>query len=186
MKRFVSDFKQWSRVFENRSEEDPNQELEHLSVLADLGFIDDAEVKKVLRTRGVPDIIKYTKYIQEIVNSPEYGELQGHGLEIVSSKTQLLNGSILFGRPGYRPHDSYAIGLFPGPKLIRRMMPKGIPLGVWRRKIGSMDFIIRKLHDIPESKFYRVAMRWILDHIDFNDPEFSVKRRTRKGYFNQD
>jgi hypothetical protein len=186
MKRFVSDFKQWSRVFENRSEEDPNQELEHLSVLADLGFIDDVEVKKVLRTRGVPDIIKYTKYIQEIVDSPEYGELQEHGLELVSSKTQLLNGSIIFGRPGYRSHDSYAIGLFPGPKLIRRMTPKGISLGIRGRRIGSMDFRIKDLRDIPESQFYRVAMRWILDHIDFNDPKFSVKSRTRKGYFNQD
>ena len=97
-----------------------------------------------------------------------------------------MRGNVLFSFPGYRPHDKYAIGIYPGIKKIRRMTPKGIALGVWGRRIGSMDFLIKNLSFVPDDQFYRVAMRWILDHIDFEDPQFSVKRNTRKGYFDQD
>jgi len=183
VKNFIARFGQWSKVFENESEDDVNQRIEDLRQLVDLGMIDQPEITTFLRKRGVPTIIQNVPEIQEIVNSPEYAELQSHGLELVSSKTQLLNGSILFSFPGYRPHDKYAIGLFPGPKMIRRMMPKGIELDLWRRRVGSMDFRIKDLHNIPDDRFYRVAMRWILDHIDLEDPKFGMKRKTRKGYF---
>ena len=186
MKNFVAGFGQWSRVFENESEENIDQKIEDLRQLIDLGMIDQQEITAFLRKRGVPAIIENVPEIQEIMDSPEYRELQSHGLELVSSKTQLLNGSILFGFPGYRPYDGYAIGLYPGPKLIRRMTPKGIDLGIRFRRKGSMDFRIKDLRNIPEDSFYRVAMRWILDHIDLEDPQFSVKRNTRKGYFDQD
>ena len=186
MKNFVAGFRKWSRLFENESEENVNQKIEDLRQLAELGMIDKQEITSFLRKRGVPTIIEHVPEIQEIVNSPEYQELQERGLELVSSKTQLFNGSILFGFPGYRPRDKYAIGLFPGPKVIRRMTPKGIDLGIRNRSVGSMDIRIKDLRAIPEDQFYRVAMRWILDHIDFDDPRFSVKRNTRKGYFDQD
>ena len=186
MKNFVAGFGKWSTVFENESEEDINQKIEDLRHLAELGMIDAQEVTAFLRKRGVPTIIENVPEIQEIVNSPEYQELQERGLGLVSSKTQLFNGSILFGFPGYRPRDKYAIGLFPGPKVIRRVTPKGIDLGIRNRSVGSMDIRIKDLRAIPEDQFYRVAMRWILDHIDFDDPRFSVKRNTRKGYFDQD
>jgi hypothetical protein len=189
MENFLTGFGKWSKVFENESEENINQKIEDLRQLVYLGMIDDHEITAFLRKRGVPTIIKNVPEIQEIVNSPEYQELQDHGLELVSSKTQLFNGSILFGFPGYRPHDGYGIGLFPGPKVIRRMTPKGIWTGVRGRRpygIGSMDIRIKDLRTIPGDQFYRVAMRWILDHIDFEDPQFSVKHNTRKGYFDQD
>ncbi len=186
MKNFVIGFKQWSKIFENESEEDVNQKIEDLRQLVDLGMIDQQEITSFLRKRGVPTIIQNVPAIQEIVNSPEYKELQEHGLELVSSKTQLLHGTILFGKPGYRPYDGYAIGIFPGVKIIRRMTPKGIDLGIWGRRIGSMDFRIKNIDFVPDDQFYRVAMRWILDHIDLEDPQFSVKRKTRKGYFNHD
>jgi hypothetical protein len=188
VKNFVAGFGKWSTVFENESEEDINQKIEDLRHLAELGMIDAQEVTAFLRKRGVPTIIENVPEIQEIVTSPEYQELQDHGLELVSSKTQLFNGSILFGFPGYRPHDGYGIGLFPGPQVIRRMTPKGIWTGVRGRTpygIGSMDIRIKDFRDIPSDQFYRVAMRWILDHIDLDDPHFSVKRKTRKGYFDQ-
>jgi hypothetical protein len=189
VKNFVAGFGTWSRLFENESEEDVNQKIEDLRQLAELGMIDQHEITAFLRKRGVPTIIEHVPEIQEIVNSPEYQELQERGLELVSSKTQLLRGNVILGFPGYRPHDGYAIGLFPGNKYIRRMTPKGIWTGVRGRTpygYGSMDFRIKELRDIPEEQFYRVAMRWILDHIDLEDPEFSVKRKTRKGYFDQD
>jgi hypothetical protein len=185
VKNFIAGFGKWSKLFENESEEDINQKIEDLRQLVDLGMIDQAEITAFLRKRGVPTIIEHFQWIQEIVNSPEYAELQSHGLELVSSKTQLLNGSILFGFPGYRPYDGYAIGIYPGVKKIRRMTPKGIELGIWSRRIGSMDFMIKNLGFVPDDQFYRVAMRWILDHIDLEDPEFRVKRKTRKGYFDQ-
>lgn len=185
MKNFVVGFKQWSKIFENESEEDINQKIEDLRQLVDLGMIDQHEITAFLRKRGVPTIIQNVPAIQEIVNSPEYKELQEHGLELVSSKTQLLHGTILFGEPGYRPYDGYAIGIFPGVKIIRRMTPKGIDLGIWGRRIGSMDFRIKNIDFVPDDKFYKVAMRWILDHIDLDHPEFPVKRKTRKGYFDQ-
>lgn len=186
MKNFVAGFGKWSRLFENESEEDVNQKIEDLRQLADLGMIDKEEITAFLRKRGVPSIIENVPEIQEIVNSPEYQELQDHGLGLVSSKTQLLRGNILLGFPGYRPYDGYAIGIYPGIKKIRRMTPKGIALGVWGRRIGSMDFLIKNLSFVPDDQFYQVAMRWILDHIDLDDPQFSVKRKTRKGYFDQD
>lgn len=185
MKNFIAGFGKWSNLFENESEEDINQKIEDLRQLADLGMIDQTEITAFLRKRGVPTIIKNVPWIQEIVNSPEYRELQEHGLEIVSSRTQILRGNIIIGFPGYRPYDGYAIGIYPDVKKIRRMTPKGIDLGLWMRRIGSMDFLIKKLDFVPDDQFYRVAMRWILDHIDLEDPEFSVKRKTRKGYFDQ-
>lgn len=188
MKNFVTGFSKWSKVFENESEEDINQKIEDLRHLAELGMIDPSEITSFLRKRGVPTIIQNVPEIQEIVNSPEYHELQEQGLGIVSSRTQLMRGNIILGFPGYRPHDGYAIGIYPDIKNIRRMTPKGIWTGVRGRTpygIGSMDVMIKKLNFIPDDQFYRVAMRWILDHIDLEDPQFSVKRKTRKGYFDQ-
>jgi hypothetical protein len=183
VKNFVAGFGQWSRVFENRSDEDISQKIEDLRNLADLGMIDQQEITDFLRQEGAPALIKYSPEIQAIVNTPEYSELQSHGLELVSSRTQLLNGSIIFGFPGYRRHNGYAIGLFPFPKLIRRMTPKGIPLGVKNRRVGSLDFEIKRLGFVASNQFYQVAMRWILDHIDLSNPKFPVKQNTRKGYF---
>ena len=147
MKNFVAGFGQWSRIFENESEEDVNQKIEDLRQLADLGMIDKQEITEFLRKRGVPSIIEHVPEIQEIVNSPEYQELQAHGLRIVSSRTQLLRGNVILGFAGYRPHDKYAIGIYPGIKKIRRMTPKGIWTGVRGRTpfgYGSMDFQIKE------------------------------------------
>lgn len=183
MKNFVANFNQWSKIFENESDERMDQRLEDMRQLVDLGMIDDQEFKETLRKEGASALIKYDPQLTAITQLPEYRELQEHGLDIVSSRTQLMNGSIIFGYPDYRRSDKYAIGLFPGIKLIRRMTPKGIPLGIRSRRYGSMDFEIKRLNFVPDDQFYRVAMRWILDHIDFSDPAFSVRRNTRKGYF---
>ena len=186
MKNFVAGFREWSSVFENESDEEITQKIEDLHQLADLGMIDQHEIRDFLKKKGPSAMIKHLPEIAAITQLPEYGELQEKGLELVSSRTQLLNGSIIFAYPGYRRHNGYAIGLFPGPKLIRRMTPKGIPLGIRSRRYGSMDFEIKRLRFVSDDQFYRVAIRWILDHIDFNDPMFSVKRNTRKGYFDQE
>lgn len=185
MQKFVPNFKEWQRLFENESTDDLDTRLEDMRRLADLGMIDKRELRNFLKREGAPALIKYDPALTEITRLPEYRELQERGLDIVSSRTQLMNGSIIFGRPGYRPYDGYAIGLFPDIQKIRRMKPKGIPLGVRARKYGSMDFTIKDLSVDPEN-FYRVAMRWVLDHIDLDDPFFPVKNKTRKGYFDQE
>ena len=184
MKNFIHTYRKWSSIYESE-EYDAQEQIDDLKNLVRLGLIDESELLALLRKKGRSEIIENYPAIQEILNSPEYRELQEKGLTLVSSKTQLLNGSILFGRPGYRPKDRYAIGIFPGPMLIRRIMPKGIPLGVWGRRLGSMDFPIKELNFIPQHKFYGVAMRWILDHIDLENPQFPVKTKTRKGYFDK-
>jgi hypothetical protein len=193
MKEYITGFNKWSKIFENESTDDINQKIEDLRNLVNLGMIDKHVLTSFLRKRGANTIIEQVPEIQTIVNSPEYAELQSHGLSLVSSRTQLLNGSIIFAYPGYTPTNQFAIGIFPGPKLVRRLTPKGIELGVWRRHIGSMDVQIKKFPAVQDDQFYRVAMRWILDHIDFEEtnqrtgtPYFPVKNRTRKGYFGRD
>jgi len=195
MKKFVNNFSKWSKLFESELLENTDQMLADIKRLVELGIIDISELKAAIRKKDIPSIIAYTPGIKEILDSPEYKELQQHGLELVSSKTQLLNGSILFGYPGYIPSNQFAIGLYPGPKVIRRNCPKGINMGIRTRKdgIGSMDAVIKTFNFVEPHQFYQVCMRWILDHIDFKSintrsktPYFPVKSRTRKGYFNQD
>ena len=190
MKNFVDGFGEWSRLNE---EYNLDQEISDLKHLASIGMIDPSEIKKVLRKREKSAIIERDPAIQEVVNSPEYSKLQELGLGIVGSKTQLLNGNLIIGYPGYSPKDQFAIGLFIGDTVIKRMTPKGIPMGVWKRPIGSMNVRIKKLSNIQAGQFYRVAMKWVLDHIDFtqvdsmsNTPYFPVKKRTDRNYFNQD
>lgn len=192
MKEFISDFNRWAAIFENDSEYTDDQAIASIRHLVELGILKVSELRAFLREQGAATI-RNQSYIKEILHLPEYKEIQSHGLELVSSKTQLLNGTIVFGYPGYAPADQFAIGIFPGTKIIRRLTPKGIPLGIWRRGVGSMDFQIKKLPNVQDDQFYRVAMRWILDHIDFEEinqytktPYFPVKNRTRKEYFSQD
>ena len=192
MKEFISDFNRWASIFENESEYTDDQAIASIRHLVELGVLDVSELRAFLREKGADTIINQP-HIKEILNLPEYKELQSHGLELVSSKTQLLNGTIVFGYPGYIPANQFAIGIFPGSKVIRRLTPKGIPLGVWSRHIGSMDIRIKELLAVQDDQLYRVAMRWILDHIDFEKinqntktPYFPVKNKTRKGYFGRD
>jgi hypothetical protein len=185
MQNFIQGFSEWSRIVESTEPDDLKSKVEQLRHLAEIGMIEDYELKDFIRKQRSSNAVELIPEVQDIKNSPEYAELQSHGLELVSSRAQLFHGTFLFGFPEYSPRDGYAIGLFPGNKYIRRMKPKGIKLGVWKRELGSMDFRIKELRDIPNDQFYRVAMRWILDHIDLEDPKFGMKRKTHKGYFNQ-
>lgn len=93
------------------------------------------------------------------------------GLHMVSSPTQLANGSLIFSvDPEYRRKDGWGIGFFPGPKAIRRMTPKQINIGIGSRRggLGSMDINIKYFKDIiPSLDFYNKAMLWASENIDF-------------------
>lgn len=184
MEEYIYRFNQWNKLNE-ADEYSIDQQIQDISDMIELGVLPKSELTKILRTLSVDNIVETSPELNKIVNSPEYKALQENGLKIVSSRTQLLNGTVIIGFPDYNRGTSYAIGLFPGPKMIRRMMPKNIPLGVWRRPLGSMDFRIKQLRNLPSNEFYIAAMRWILDHIDLENPEFPVKHRTRKGYFDR-
>lgn len=106
----------------------------------------------------------------EALDSPEAQALFSKGVRLVSSPTQLLNGTLIFSMdPEYRRHDGWGIGLFPGPKTIRRITPKGINLKVWHRDLGSIDIPMKKIANAKDTTdFYKKAMQWAADNIDFN------------------
>lgn len=190
MKRFVSNFNSFSRINEN--EEDFDTKIKHLRRLVDLGLIPPSEINAALRKRGSSAILSNDEIFSGILNSPELAELKELGLDIVSSPVQLTNRTLVIGYPGYTPRNQFAIGLYPASTKIKRLHPKGIPMGQMFRRYGEMDVLIKKF---PEGSFrddldfYRKSMRWMLDHIDFTaensyskSPYFPVKSRTRKGY----
>ena len=191
MDNFIYSFNNWSRLNEN-SDDEISKKISDLSFLADLGMIPKKEILQFLYDEGAETLLKHNPIMQNFLKSPEYSELKALGLDIVSSRTQLRNGNIILGYPGYDPRTSFGIGLFLDTKYIRRMMPKGLPLGIQWRKLGSMDYRIKELTSVNTEDFYVIAARWILDHIDFEKstnshgiPDFPVKQRTRKGYFDK-
>ena len=110
--------------------------------------------------------------------------LIANGLYLVSSITQLGNGSLIFSvDPNYRRSDGWGIGFFPGPKIIRRMTPKGINIGVWSRTYGSMDILIKKFNDTgSDLEFYNTAMLWAAENIDFEHAKLYPENQVWKYY----
>lgn len=106
------------------------------------------------------------------------------GVYMVSSITQLGNGSLIFSvDPNYRRSDGWGIGFFPGPKIIRRMTPKGINIGVWSRTYGSMDILIKKFKDTgSDLEFYNTAMLWAAENIDFEHAKLYPENQVWKYY----
>ena len=106
------------------------------------------------------------------------------GVYMVSSITQLGNGSLIFSvDPNYRRSDGWGIGFFPGPKIIRRMTPKGINIGVWSRTYGSMDILIKKFNDTgSDLEFYNTAMLWAAENIDFEHAKLYPENQVWKYY----
>jgi len=106
------------------------------------------------------------------------------GLHLVSSPTQLANGSLIFSvDPNYRRSDGWGIGFFPGPKVIRRMTPTQINLGVWSRTLGSMDIAIKHFRDTTSNlDFYNKAMLWAADNIDFDHAVMYPEKHVWKYY----
>jgi hypothetical protein len=106
------------------------------------------------------------------------------GVYMVSSITQLGNGSLIFSvDPNYRRSDGWGIGFFPGPKIIRRMTPKGINIGVWSRTYGSMDILIKKFNDTgSDLEFYNTALLWAAENIDFEHAKLYPENQVWKYY----
>jgi hypothetical protein len=190
MKRFVANFSSFSRINEN--EEDFDTKLKHLRRLVDLGLIPQSEIKAALRKQGTAAMLSTDEIYSGILESPELEDLKALGLEIVSSPVQLSNRTLVIGYPGYTSRNQFAIGFYPAGFRIKRLTPQKISMGQMFRTVGEMD---QRIKQFPEGSFrddldfYRKAMRWSLDHLDFteknyysNSPYFPVKTRTRRGY----
>jgi hypothetical protein len=193
-------------------DESSEEKLAKLARLKDLGLIDPtqyredsksvkrdamlaADDKGLEKGSAIPEL-------KEVLRSPEAQVLRDRGLVVVSSVTQLLNGTLVWAKPGFRRADGWGLGFFPGPSKIRRMTPKVINLGVWGRSggIGSMDVEMKAIPKSAysnEAEFYRVSMKWAADHIDWDQLEaaerrgrdtwrYYVKGKTKQGYFNDE
>ena len=182
--------------------------------LVELGLVDDAgyrnEFKKIVDSyrklvKGLElnyqqhEDIEILKNLNQLsgmntligLESDGAKALFAKGLHMVSSPTQLMNGTIVFSLdPNYRSKDGWGIGFFPGPKVIRRMTPKGINIGIWNRRggLGSMNIEIKKFRDTGSAaNFFNQAMLWAAEKIDFEHatlyPEptawkYNVKKKT--------
>lgn len=191
-------------------DESSEEKLAKLARLRDLGLLEPDQYRsdsKSIRKDAMLAATDRGEYagtalpeIKEVLESPEAQLLRAKGLEVVSSPTQLLNGTLVWAKPGYTRAKGWGLGFFPGPSKIRRMTPKGLNLGVWGRRIGSMDVEMKTIPTSAysnETEFYRIAMKWAADHIDWDQLEMAerrgqdawryyVKGKTKQGYFNDE
>jgi len=191
-------------------DESSEEQLAKLARLRDLGLLEPDQYRadsKGIRREAMLSATSRGEHagtalpeIREVLDSPEAQLLKDKGLEVVSSPTQLLNGTLVWAKPGYSRANGWGLGFFPGPSKIRRMTPKGLNLGVWGRRVGSMDVEMKAIPTSAyanETEFYRIAMKWAAEHIDWNQLEMAerqgqsawryyVKGKTKQGYFNDE
>lgn len=118
------------------------------------------------------------------LSSPEMKRLKDVGLVLLSSRVQLQRGNLILGRPSYDRQTDHALGFFPEIRKVRRMTPKGLRTGPYGWAASKLDVTIKIFpSEWSDLEFYRYSMRWVADHVNLNDPEFRVKTRTAKGYF---
>jgi len=182
-----------------------NSTLTELNYYVSIGILRDSEVRKQI-SQLTKELFNYhrgivsspSRYMEDLIKlgdttglaaltalgSEGTKALIANGLYLVSSITQLGNGSLIFSvDPNYRRSDGWGIGFFPGPKIIRRMTPKGINIGVWSRTSGSMDILIKKFKDTgSDLEFYNTAMLWAAENIDFEHAKLYPENQVWKYY----
>jgi len=111
-------------------------------------------------------------------------QLRSQGLYMVSSLTQLANGTLVWSLDkNFQRGTGWGLGFFPGSKKIRRITPKGINLGLWHRQVGSMDQTITGFKNVMSvSEFYDTAMKWASKHIDFDQVKLYPEETATKYY----
>lgn len=187
------------KLFEEHSIEDLVNKKEDLQGLLNLGIISqeeysdetralDREIKSHARsvlttgsknrlysTDWLNDVRKYPelRWLVSIIDSPEYRELTEAGLILSSSFTQLLNHTLVFSRSQTRDVGrDYAIGMFGSTRIIRRLVPK--------TGYRDMDVIIKRYpEETSELDFFKQAMSWAVNSIDFTSAEFVTKRTAK-------
>jgi hypothetical protein len=171
---------------------DPKMFSSHKDALDDLlklGLISKkdytGELRRISQDFAPTDILAMTTPdARAALSSSEMKRLTDSGLILLSSKTQLQRGNLIIGRPSYDRQTDHALGFFPEIRKVRRMTPKGSRSGPYGWAQSTQDVTIKIFpSEWSDLEFYRHAMRWTADHVDLNDPEFRVKTRTAKGYF---
>jgi hypothetical protein len=193
MKQFVLTYSSWNRINEGDGE-NLEKVTADLTRLAQLGLISQSELKDELRS--IKREMRATNAIEEdpiykiILQSPEYQEFKELGLQVVSSRTQIKNGTLVIGQPGYSSSNQFALGFYSGTQVLKRLAPKRLDMDIRWRRVGSMDFRIKDFSNklapnTSDAEFYLTAMRWALDNIDFkatsrysSTPHFPVKGRS--------
>jgi hypothetical protein len=181
--------KGFSQFINESDEPSIENQLEVLRSLLDLGLISDKEFKKdvLVLTRSSKKYLSIlSPEIQSAMETPGAKAILAKGLELSSSNAQLMHGTIVLAKPGYFHADAYGLGFFPSVKRIRRLVPHNTRhfLG-WTIK-NPLDPTIKIFPaNMSTADFYRIAMQWAADHIDFEKEGFYSTGRTKKGYFDQ-
>lgn len=189
------------KLFEEHSLNSLNAQKADLDGLKDIGIISPTEytdkikdinrqIKSMLTTgsmntmyskkwfddiRTVPEF----KWLVDVVDSPEYSNLVSKGVALSSSFTQLMNHTLVFSKNQERRVESdYAIGFFGATKTVRRIVPK--------TGNRDMDMIIKIFKSPTEADFFKSAMSYIADTIDFTTNYFSSKRAVKAELLKQE
>jgi hypothetical protein len=189
------------KLFEEHSLNSLNAQKADLDGLKDIGIISPTEytdkikdinrqIKSMLTTgstntmyskkwfddiRTVPEF----KWLVDVVDSPEYSNLVSKGVALSSSFTQLMNHTLVFSKNQERRVESdYAIGFFGATKTVRRIVPK--------TGNRDMDMIIKIFKSPTEDDFFKSAMSYIADTIDFTTNYFSSKRAVKAELLKQE
>jgi hypothetical protein len=173
-------------IFESYSKQELKQ-------LLNTGLISRQEYSAGMRQVGREEYLNAedgidAEEIKQILNTDGAKKLMAAGLHHVSSKTQLMNGNIVFSLdPEYHSAEGWGIGFFSGIRSVRRMTPKKVKNLVWRRGEGSMDIVMRQFSSkTTDLEFFDNAMAWAADHIDFNiEPDKLNDPRAWKYYVNK-
>jgi hypothetical protein len=126
---------------------------------------------RIYSTEWFNDIQTYPDlaWLIEVVESPEYKALIESGVVLSSSFTQLLNHTLQFTRSRQRDTTTdWGIGLFGPSQTVRRLTPK--------TGFRDMDMVIKRLDEPTELDFFKKAMEYLVQSLDFTSRDFSTKR----------
>jgi len=194
------------KLFEEHSVDPRIQELKDLEELRSMGIIDPAEyaervslikrqiaiqAKRILKTNSqhqvysdewFEDLRKKPEFgwLIEVIDSPEYSALIENGVVLSSSFTQLLNHTLVFSRDVDRNIKAdFAIGFFGSMNVVRRLVPK--------TRMRDMDMVIKKFDgNLSEVDFFKQAMAWTAESVDFTTADFSTKRTVQSNLSKQE
>jgi hypothetical protein len=183
------------KLFEEQAIDRLMAELEDLERLMELGLVDDHEyaeqkslIELELRKNAKAELTTnsqhtiYSKewfedlrkksefrWLIEVVDSPEYAALVAKGVFLSSSVTQLLNHTLVFSKKVDRNiKTDFAIGFFANVNVVRRIFPK--------TGYRDMDMVMKRFEGLSETQFFKTAMKWVSETLDFSERSFAAKR----------
>ena len=110
------------------------------------------------------------RWLIEVVDSPEYAALVSKGVFLSSSVTQLLNRTLVFSkRVNRNVKTDFAIGFFANVNVVKRIFPK--------TGYRDMNLEMKRFDaSLSEINFFKQAMAWVSNTLDFTTNNFTAKR----------